>query len=85
MPGHIFISHSTKNDDTVKKLREVLELHKQLTWVDSRELTGGDNLNATIEKSIYVIGLAVTIAVAIFSVVGLLKGIMKSRDASETQ
>ena len=52
MGQHIFISHSSKDDDTVKKLREILELHGKLTWVDSRELTGGDELNAMIESSI---------------------------------
>jgi tetratricopeptide (TPR) repeat protein len=49
---HIFISHSTRDDDTVKKLREMLELHGRLPWVDSRELTGGDDLKERIEKSI---------------------------------
>lgn len=39
---HIFISHSTKNGDAVKKLREMLGLHGRLPWVDSRELTGVD-------------------------------------------
>ena len=48
----IFISHSTRDDDTVKKLREMLELHGRLSWVDSRELTGGDDLKERIEKSI---------------------------------
>ena len=52
MDQHIFISHSTKDDDTVKKLREILELHGQLPWVDSRQLTGGDDLEASIESSI---------------------------------
>ncbi len=36
-----------------------------------------------IEKSIYFAGLAITIAVALFSVVGLLKGIMNSRESRE--
>jgi hypothetical protein len=49
---HIFISHSTRNDDTVKKLREMLELHGNLSWVDSREITGGDDLKEKIETSI---------------------------------
>ena len=49
---HIFISHPTRNDNTVKKLREILELHGRLPWVDSRELTGGDDLKERIEKSI---------------------------------
>jgi hypothetical protein len=46
MGQHLFISHSSK------KLREILELHGALPWVDSRQLTGGDNLNATLESSI---------------------------------
>ncbi|MFZ5856192.1 MAG: tetratricopeptide repeat protein [Chloroflexota bacterium] len=49
---HIFISHSSKNDAFVKKLRETLELFDELTWVDSRELTGGDELKSTIEENI---------------------------------
>jgi 4-hydroxybenzoate polyprenyltransferase len=59
-----------------------------LAWavsVAERLLAVVEQETVTIEKSVYVIGLAVTIAVAIFSVGGLLKGIMKSRDASETQ
>lgn len=52
MGQHIFISHTTKNDAFVKKLREALELFDELTWVDSRELTGGDKLKSTIEESI---------------------------------
>lgn len=52
MTNHIFISHSSQDDDIVKKLRQSLELHGQLPWVDSRELTGGDDLQARIEESI---------------------------------
>ena len=52
MPNHIFISHSSQDDDIVKKLRQSLELHGQLPWVDSRELTGGDDLQIRIEESI---------------------------------
>ena len=52
MDRHVFISHSSKDDDTVKNLREILELHGELAWIDSRELTGGDDLNAKIETSI---------------------------------
>ncbi|CAK8725084.1 TIR domain-containing protein [Candidatus Electrothrix aarhusensis] len=52
MPNHIFISHSSQDDDIVKKLRQSLELHGQLPWVDSRELSGGDDLQARIEESI---------------------------------
>jgi hypothetical protein len=52
MPNHIFISHSSKDDNLVKQLRQSLELHGQLPWVDSRELTGGDDLQVRIEESI---------------------------------
>lgn len=52
MAQHIFLSHSSENDDTVEKLREILELHGQISWVDSRELSGGDDLNERIESSI---------------------------------
>ena len=49
---HIFISHSSKNDPVVRKLRQKLEDHGQVPWVDSRQLTGGDDLNGVIEASI---------------------------------
>ncbi|MEM9151628.1 MAG: CHAT domain-containing protein [Cyanobacteria bacterium P01_F01_bin.3] len=52
MADHIFISHSTTNDDVVKKLRKLLEIHGQLTWVDSRQLRGGDDVNQVLEDSI---------------------------------
>jgi tetratricopeptide (TPR) repeat protein len=52
MGDHIFISHSTQNDPVVQQLRQMLELHGQLPWVDSREMTGGDDLETTIETSI---------------------------------
>lgn len=47
---HIFISHSTKNDAFVKKLRETLELFGELPWIDSRELTGGEEIETIIEE-----------------------------------
>ncbi|MFQ4136886.1 tetratricopeptide repeat protein [Nodosilinea sp. PGN35] len=52
MGDHIFISHSSKDDPIVQQLRQMLELHGQLPWVDSREMTGGDDLETTIETSI---------------------------------
>ena len=52
MGQHLFISHSSQNDEFVKKLRATLELHGQLPWVDSRELTGGDALEAVIKEKI---------------------------------
>jgi len=42
MDQAIFISHASENDDTVQRLREILELEGFSTWVDSRELSGGD-------------------------------------------
>jgi tetratricopeptide (TPR) repeat protein len=52
MAEHIFISHSSKNDDVVKRLREALELAGVVTWVDSREFTGGDMLDETLTDKI---------------------------------
>ena len=52
MSGHVFISHSCKDKDTVNKLREALEIQGRLTWIDSRRLTGGDKLTLEIENSI---------------------------------
>jgi hypothetical protein len=52
MGDHIFISHSTQNDPIVQQLRQMLALHGQLPWVDSREITGGDDLETIIETSI---------------------------------
>jgi len=47
-----FISHTSKDDGFVNKLRQSLELHKISVWADSRELSGGDLLDAEIEKAI---------------------------------
>jgi len=52
MNPHIFISYASTNDDIVKKLRATLELHGHLPWIDSRELSGGDDLHAKIEQSV---------------------------------
>jgi len=52
MGQHIFISHASQNDDVVKRLRETLELEGFQTWVDSRELSGGDLLDETITEKI---------------------------------
>jgi 4-hydroxybenzoate polyprenyltransferase len=41
--------------------------------------------SATVERSIYVIGLVVTIAVVLFSTGGMLRGIVKAREARETR
>ena len=52
MASHLFVSHSTLDDGVVKRLREILEGHGQVPWVDSRELTGGDALTDTIKDAI---------------------------------
>lgn len=52
MDRYIFISHSSKDDATVRQLRELLELHGNLPWVDSRQLTGGDELRLTLETQV---------------------------------
>ncbi len=52
MPASIFISHATTDDQSVQKLREVLELHGQLPYVDSRALSAGDSLSQEIESAI---------------------------------
>ena len=56
MAQHIFISHASENDAIVKKLRETLELHGEIPWVDSRELSGGDDLKDKIYNSIHSAG-----------------------------
>ncbi len=52
MAGHVFISHSTKDDELVGELREALERLGYLTWTDSRALTAGDELEPTIRRAI---------------------------------
>ncbi|HUQ31740.1 MAG TPA: TIR domain-containing protein, partial [Pyrinomonadaceae bacterium] len=49
---HIFISHSSKDDGTVKELRAALETYGLIVWVDSRNLSGGAKLAPEIEKAI---------------------------------
>ncbi len=48
----IFISHATKDDAFVRKLRRRLEARGLPVWVDSRNLRGGNKLKAEIEKAI---------------------------------
>jgi tetratricopeptide (TPR) repeat protein len=52
MSGHIFISHSSKDDDFVKELREVLEGLGLEVWADSRNLRGGSKLAPEINEAI---------------------------------
>ncbi len=41
----IFISHTTADDAIVARIRKALEGQGLSVWVDSRELSGGDDLN----------------------------------------
>jgi hypothetical protein len=50
--NHIFISHTTKDDEFVKALRKSLEIQKLETWVDSRQLAAGDELEPEIKGAI---------------------------------
>lgn len=52
MSGKIFISHASADDAFVKRLREALEGANLPVWVDSRVLTGGDELLADVKKAI---------------------------------
>ncbi len=51
-PGHIFISHATKDDAFVKELRIALESFHLPVWVDSRNLRGGNKLAPEIDQAI---------------------------------
>jgi len=48
----VFISHATKDDDFVKKLRNSLGKVKIPVWVDSRNLRGGSKLKPEIATAI---------------------------------
>lgn len=48
----LFISHSSRDDEFVRNLREALADHGRDGWIDSREIRGGDLLLTDIEKAI---------------------------------
>jgi hypothetical protein len=48
----VFISHSSKDDAFVRELHQSLEYHDQESWIDSRELVGGDVLAPDIRAAI---------------------------------
>ena len=50
--GHVFISHSTKDDPTVAAIRRALHDLKIGTWIDSRKLSGGDKLGKMVKDAI---------------------------------
>ncbi|VAW85992.1 hypothetical protein MNBD_GAMMA18-133 [hydrothermal vent metagenome] len=52
MANEIFISHSTLDDPIVTAIRQKLELADLSVWSDSRKLTAGDQLEATITEAI---------------------------------
>lgn len=52
MPGKLFISHSSQDDDLVRRLRRALADLGQDGWIDSRELRGGDPLWPKIAAAI---------------------------------
>lgn len=63
MPGKLFISHSSQDDDLVRRLRQGLADLGQDGWIDSRELRGGDPLWPEIEAAISAsAGLAVIVS-----------------------
>ena len=49
---HIFISHTSADDDFVRELRIKLELSGLVVWVDSRNLRGGNKLEGEIKQAI---------------------------------
>ena len=51
-PAHVFISHSTRDDDVVERLRQALDDQDVPTWTDARELTAGDALEEEIQHAI---------------------------------
>jgi len=48
----LFISHSSDDDAFVRELRAALAEHGQDSWIDSRELRGGDPLWPEVQKAI---------------------------------
>ncbi|MCB1057746.1 MAG: tetratricopeptide repeat protein [Acidobacteria bacterium] len=59
----LFISHSSDDDDFVRRLRQTLSEQGHDGWIDSRELRGGDPLWPEIEQAIEnAAGLAVVVS-----------------------
>lgn len=50
--NHIYISHSSRDDDFVKELRDALEARGLPVWIDSRGLRGGAELAPEVEDAI---------------------------------
>ena len=50
--GHVFISHSNKDDPTVAAIRRALHSLEIETWTDSWKLSGGDKLKKRVKDAI---------------------------------
>jgi tetratricopeptide (TPR) repeat protein len=50
--GSVFVSHTSKDDSFVAELRRELQRHGVEVWVDSREMAGGDPLDADVRAAI---------------------------------
>lgn len=51
-PKQVFISHASADDALVRNLQQALDLQGRSTWIDSRELRGGDRLWPEIRAAI---------------------------------
>jgi tetratricopeptide (TPR) repeat protein len=51
-PSHVFVSHSSNDDETVTSIRQALEEVGVQVWTDSRDLAAGSKLKPEIEKAI---------------------------------
>ncbi len=49
---YVFISHTSSDDGTVKRIREALEAQDVSVWDDARRQTGGDKLDPQIKAAI---------------------------------
>ncbi len=52
MAGHIFISHSNRDDDLVTALSQALDSYGSSVWADHRDLAPGDLLSEEIRDAI---------------------------------
>ncbi|MEL6654244.1 MAG: toll/interleukin-1 receptor domain-containing protein, partial [Bacteroidota bacterium] len=50
--SHIFISHTTADDAFVRELNLSLQAQEVNTFVDSRDMSGGDEINVEVQKAI---------------------------------
>lgn len=50
--SHVFVSHSSSDDELVRRLNQALEPHGVVLWIDRRELAAGDVLDPAIRRAI---------------------------------